>query len=241
VTNGVDSLDVDVVCPWTRSGVDDHASDGVACGVSASQTALVVVGLAEEDGVVTVGALSALSGVVVGVGVGTSPLEVDVGVNLGVETDGEEVVLSAGVVLDNVTTLATDLQVVDGASDTSCADTEGVSSVLEGTAVLGSVDGELELELLVAIGLEGATGATFATIDQSLEEIDLGVVLENVLAGRALGGVVVVGAGVEGGVVVGVGEAVLGPDINVGGEAVVAGLCVVEGGVDEVALGGVVI
>lgn len=68
------------------------------------------------------------------------------------EESGDEIVLSGGEGLDNVSSLATDVQVVDlgvlGHSLGARGNTEHVATVLEGTASLGSEEGKGEVSAI---------------------------------------------------------------------------------------------
>jgi len=69
------------------------------------------MGVLHLDEVRSISLVSSFSGVSGGVGVASSPLEMDVISDSGVEVLGNEVVLSGGVGLDNVSSLSSDVQV----------------------------------------------------------------------------------------------------------------------------------
>lgn len=99
----------------------------------------------------SVPSLSVTSRCTVVVCVGTGPLEVDTFVLCNGHSVRNEVVLDSWISLYNVPTLPTHIQVVDGASlgvlvghCSTWAEQHDVGAVLEGTAKLGSVDGQSE-------------------------------------------------------------------------------------------------
>eukprot|EP00128_Syssomonas_multiformis_P015729 Colp12_sorted_trinity150504_noHs@30576 len=137
-----------------------HALSGKALPLS-------VLLSSEHNNVVTVGTTLALAGIVLGVGLATSPLNMDVIAVLQVEVLGHEVVLSTRESLHNVTALASHIQVCNACTsrDTGRSGTNGkaVRAVLESTTILGGVDGEAKLN--------------------AETKVDCGVVLEKVVLG----------------------------------------------------------
>lgn len=118
-------------------------------------------GLGVGDGVVLrhigdlhdVGAVSggpALSSIASGVGVTPSPLEMNEVVLLHFEVSGDKVVLGGGVGLHDVSSLSTNVQVVDrgavGYASRAGDDAEHVAAVLEDTTGLRGVEGESEVD-----------------------------------------------------------------------------------------------
>jgi hypothetical protein len=92
------------------------------------------------DNVRSVSSVSSLTSVTSGVSIATSPLEVDVVADLDVQVGGYEIVLSGGVSLDDVSTLALNVQVEDVSevanSIRTRLDVEDVRTVLESTTEL---------------------------------------------------------------------------------------------------------
>ena len=81
--------------------------------------------------------------------IGPCPLEVDTLVLVDGQSIGHKVVLHGRICLDNVPTLSTDIEVMDGASfgisvseGTARAELHDVGAVLEGTTKLSGVDGQ---------------------------------------------------------------------------------------------------
>jgi len=101
----------------------------------------------ELHNVASVSLVSSLTSVSSRVGVATSPLEVNVVANGNEESLGNEVVFGSRVGLDDVSSFSSDVQVVDllsaGYSVRSASNVEDVRSVLEGSAELVGVHGQL--------------------------------------------------------------------------------------------------
>lgn len=136
----------------------DHGHTGADSDVLEESIAAVEIGVlhgvvaghvSNLDDVVAVSGGLSLTSVTSGVGVATSPLEVDVVVLVDLEVSGDEVVLSGGVALHDVSSLSTDVQVVDLGSGGDSAgtgdDAEHVAAVLEDTSGLSSVQSEGEV------------------------------------------------------------------------------------------------
>jgi len=68
------------------------------------------------DDVASVSLVSSFSGITSGVGITTSPLEVNVVTNSGVQESGDEIVFSGGESLDDVSSLSSDVDVEDSGS-----------------------------------------------------------------------------------------------------------------------------
>jgi hypothetical protein len=112
--------------------------------------------LFKEGNVTSVRALLALTIIVVWIGVGTSPLEMNAITLGGFQDVRHKVVLSAWESLDNIPTFAPHVERVD--STAICLDVcgkfphcKGVRSILEGSAELIRVDGKLQPEIVVFI------------------------------------------------------------------------------------------
>jgi len=107
------------------------------------------ISLVDLNQVRSIGLIGTFSGVSGGVSITSSPLEVDVVSNSGVEVLRDEVVLSGGVSLDDVSSLSSDVQVVETSSSRdslrSLGDLEGVRSILEGSSELRSIHGKFNL------------------------------------------------------------------------------------------------
>lgn len=131
-------------------------------GASISEGILLV-----EDGnqVGTILLVTSISGLVGGVVVGSSPLEVDVVSTGDLEVVGSEIVLDTRVALDNVSTAAANTQVEDTRSGLNVGgtlgDLEGMRAILEGTSKLVGVD------------VEGEIAEEFLSVDSV---VDVGVV-----------------------------------------------------------------
>jgi len=152
------------------TGTNDSTSVVVAVGdveegnhtINVQGGRVRVVSVEDGDQVGTISTTSTLTGITsltittittVVVSVGTSPLDVDPVVGGDRELAGDEVVFDRRESLDNVTTLTTDVQVPDGTSGEAgrtLLDVEQVSTILESTAKLISVDGESERLLVRA-------------------------------------------------------------------------------------------
>jgi len=96
------------------------------------------------DNVASVGLISTFTSVTCWVGITTGPLEVDVISNTDSQIIRNKVVFDGRVGLDDVSSLTTDVQVVDSSSawdlsSLSWADVEDVRSVLEGSSELGGI------------------------------------------------------------------------------------------------------
>jgi len=117
------------------------------------------------DNVGAISLVSALTGVTSRVGIRASPLEVNVISQANLHVVGDEVVLGGRVGLDNVATLAANVQVEDtgSRSNTSRAlnNEEAVGAVLEGTTVLGGVQGKgevAEISIVIETVHDGGVG-----------------------------------------------------------------------------------
>jgi len=118
-----------------------------------------VIGADDLNVVRSVSSILSLSSRSSGVGVTSSPLEVNVVSNSGVKVLRDEVVLNRGVSLNDVSSLSSDVQVEEssrsGDSRGSLGDLEGVRSILEGSSELRSVDSQLELSGVTVGHVEG--------------------------------------------------------------------------------------
>jgi len=94
-----------------------------------------------------VSSFSSISGWVL---IASSPLEVNVISNSGVEIRWDEVVFSGGISLDNVSSLSSDVQVKHTGQrwniSRSLGNVENERSVLESSSVLAGVHGQLEVD-----------------------------------------------------------------------------------------------
>jgi len=101
-----------------------------------------------EGALAGVARLTVTTATAVIVGVGASPLDVDEVGGLDMDTIRGEIILDAWIRLDDVTTLATHIQVVDlgatGSDGGTRADVETVGTILEGSAKLVGVDREIQ-------------------------------------------------------------------------------------------------
>lgn len=115
--------------------------------------------------------------------VGTSPLEVDVVSTGDLEGVGGEIVLTAGVALDDVSTTTTDSQVEDTGTSLNVSralnDLEGVRTIREGTTELVGVDVEGEvaeatdiIDTVVDVGVVGHRGLIL-TVVGSIDHLTL--------------------------------------------------------------------
>jgi len=99
---------------------------------------------------VTVSAFFALACIVVGVGVGASPLNVNPVAISDLQGSGHEVILHTRVDLHDVAALASNLDVNNFRGSRNATRTgangESVRSVLESSSILSSVDSKLQLE-----------------------------------------------------------------------------------------------
>jgi len=129
---------------------------------------------ADLDDVASVSLVSSFSGITSGVGITTSPLEVNVVTNSGVQESGDEIVFSGGESLDDVSSLSSDVDVVDtssGAHTTgSGSNVEGVRSVLEGSSELGGIHGQLMRSTILSNNLvfrDGGVGSVGSPVNES--------------------------------------------------------------------------
>jgi len=128
----------------------------------------------------TISSVATLTSVTSGVGVTSSPLKVDV-ISLGdVEELRSKLVLGGGVSLDDVTTLSSNVKVVDtaGVSNSRGAgdDVEHVGTILEGTSELGGIDGKLDSVAVlgdVRIFLEGRVRLVLGVISESSDWVGI--------------------------------------------------------------------
>lgn len=157
-------------------GCLEELVSGIELLLSHGQVAVEARGL---DDVGSISSWNTLSGVVLGVVVRTSPLEVNVVTLSGDEVVGNVVVLSSGEGLDNVSSLTTDVQVVDvGISrDSSWAlsNVEHVGSVLEGTSVLVGVKSHLEIITLVLLYWVSGHGGVSTVLGRVIKAPVVGV------------------------------------------------------------------
>jgi len=102
--------------------------------------------IGDLDHVGSIGLISSFSGVSSGVGVTSGPLEVNVISRSDREISGDEIVLSGGVGLNDVSSLSSDVQVEDsvghGDSSGSGSDMEHERSILEGSSELRMINGK---------------------------------------------------------------------------------------------------
>jgi len=134
----------------------------------------------------TISLILSVTSLTSGVVVRTSPLEVDIVSASDLEVVGGEIVLNAGVSLDNVSTASTDGQVEDTSSrlDVSWAlhNLEGVRAVLEGTTELGGVDidGQVASLTVVGINTEANLGVSLdgglLTIEGGIDHLTLALI-----------------------------------------------------------------
>jgi len=133
---------------------------------------VVGVGVDGND-VDPVSAIEALTGIAVVVVVGETPLEVNEVSHSGVEDEGHKVILVAVPHLGNVSTLAADVDVVDGLDGKvggPLHNGEGVGAVLEGAAILGGVQGHTE-------GHGGVGGGGVAAVSVGVDWVVLELVV----------------------------------------------------------------
>jgi hypothetical protein len=196
--------------PGCINSARELATKVAQCGGTSFLDSSLNIGRSSHDvDVSAVGTCSALSGIVVGVSVRTSPLEVHEVAIADMQTAGVEVVLSTRVNLHNVSSLASHVQVVNADSlqlGRSGLDGEPVRAVLEGASELVRVDGQLELDC--------CAGSEITRI--VAEDVDTRVVLEDVLTRARVAiesSLVTVLVGVEADSVVCASQAELGPDV----------------------------
>jgi len=130
--------------------------------------------IGDLDHVGSIGLISSFSGVSSGVGVTSGPLEVDVISRSDREISGDEIVLSGGVGLNDVSSLSSDVQVEDsvghGDSSGSGSDMEHERSILEGSSELRSINGKSHVGSRSIIGgvlHDGGSLAVGGPIDES--------------------------------------------------------------------------
>lgn len=130
----------------------------------------------DGDHVGAISLVESVTGLVGGVVVRSSPLEVDVVSTGDLEVVGGEIVLNGGVALDNVSTASTDSQVEDTGTGLNVGgalgDLEGMRAILEGTSELVGVD------------VEGEVAEVSLSVDSV---VDVGVVGDGGLGGSIVG------------------------------------------------------
>jgi hypothetical protein len=127
----------------------------------------------------SIGSGSSFSGISLRVLVTTNPLEVNVVILVDFEVSGDKVVLGGGVGLDDVSSLSSDIQVVDSSlvwdGIGSLLDEEDVRSILEGSAKLSGIHGESDgLSVLLDNGVfenRGFLTVEFRIGESSLERV----------------------------------------------------------------------
>lgn len=122
---------------------------------------VVVSTAADLNQVGSIGSIQSFSGLVLSVGVASSPLEVDVVSDEDLKIVGSEVVFDSGISFDDVSSLSANVQVENASRCNlvgSLADFENVRSVLEGSSVFVGVKSELNGEVLSTDSDEGILG-----------------------------------------------------------------------------------
>jgi len=116
--------------------------------------------IGDLDTVRSVSSVSSFSGISGGIGITSSPLEVDVISDSGVQVGWDKVVFGGGVGLDDVSSLSSNVQVEDSGKSWdslgSLGDFEDVRSVLEGSSELSGILGK------------GEFGSSYSFIDDGI-------------------------------------------------------------------------
>jgi len=126
------------------------------------------------DDVASISLVSSFSGITSGVGVATSPLEVNVITNSGIQESRNKVHFGGGESLDDVSSLSSDVNVEDSGSVLNTTGTRSevisVRSVLEGSSELSGINGQLMRSTILSnngVFLDRGVGSVGSPVNES--------------------------------------------------------------------------